>query len=254
MTSVDLPHPEGPTIERNSPSATSKLTAPAPLIWGLMLLHFAPRAARVAILATTMQSTVARTGRRLQYASIGWNSLEAVVAVGAGAVAGSIALVGFGVDSAIEVTASAAALWRLASDGDAGGRQTAERRALHIIGGCFLALAAYVLYESALALLARRPPDVSRVGIVLAALSLVVMPLLVRLKRRVARQLGSLALEAESRQTLLCAVLSAILLGGLGLNAALGWWWADPVAGLAMTPLIAREGWGALRGEPCCAT
>jgi divalent metal cation (Fe/Co/Zn/Cd) transporter len=200
-----------------------------------------------------MQTAVTRTGRLLQYASIGWNSLEAVVAVGSGALAGSIALVGFGVDSAIEVTASVAALWRLAQDGDACAREAAERRALRIIGVCFLLLAAYVLYESAGALLGRRAPEVSTVGIVLAALSLVVMPVLVRLKRRVARQLGSQALEAESRQTLVCAVLSAILLLGLGLNAALGWWWADPVAGLAMAPLIVREGWDALHGEACCA-
>jgi divalent metal cation (Fe/Co/Zn/Cd) transporter len=200
-----------------------------------------------------MRAAVARTGRALQYASIGWNSLEAVIAVGSGAIAGSIALVGFGIDSAIEVTASVAALWRLARDADEGAREPAERRALRVIGVCFLLLAAYVLYESATALLGRRPPDVSVIGIVLAALSLVVMPLLVRLKRRVARQLASHALEAESRQTLVCAVLSAILLAGLGLNAALGWWWADPVAGLVMTPLIAREGWNALRGEACCA-
>jgi divalent metal cation (Fe/Co/Zn/Cd) transporter len=152
-------------------------------------------------------------------------------AVGSGAVAGSIALVGFGRDSAIEVTASAAALWRLARDADEGARETAERRALRVIGACFLLLAAYVLYASAAVLVGRRPPDVSRVGIVLAALSLLVMPVLVRLKRHVARQLASHALEAESRQTLVCAVLSAILLVGLGLNAALGWWWADPVAG-----------------------
>ncbi len=226
-------------------------TKPAPAMWAPMLPHFAEGGAGAAILAG-MRATAARTGRLLQYASIGWNCLEAVIAIGSGALAGSIALVGFGVDSAIEVTASAAALWRLARDGDDCAREAAERRTLRIVGACFLALAAYVLYESVTTLLGREAPDVSAVGIALAAVSLIVMPVLVRLKRRVARQLGSPALEAESRQTLLCAVLSAILLAGLGLNAAFGWWWADPVAGLAMTPLIAREGWQALHGQACC--
>ena len=237
---MDLPQPDGPTMERNSPA-----------MWGPMLPHFAWGGGPAAILAG-MRASAARTGRQLQYASIGWNCLEAVVAVGSGALAGSIALVGFGVDSTIEVTASAAALWRLARDGDHCAREAAERRTRYIVGACFLALAAWVLYESVTTLLAREAAGVSAVGIALAGLSLIVMPVLVRLKRRVARRLGSQALEAESRQTLLCAVLSAILLIGLGLNAAAGWWWADPAAGLAMTPLIAREGWQALHGHACC--
>ena len=194
-----------------------------------------------------------RAGRRLQYLTIGWNSAECVVAVGAGLVAGSIALVGFGVDSAIEVTSSLAALWRLSRDRDPAHREIAERRALRTIAVCFLLLAAYVLYEAIEVLVEGRAPLRSLVGIVLATLSLLVMPLLARFKRRIASRLGSGALEAETRQTETCARLSAIVVVGLSLNAWLGWWWADPVAAIAMVPLIAWEGLQALRGRTCCA-
>lgn len=194
-----------------------------------------------------------KLGRALQYLTIAWNSAECLVALAAGFVAGSIALVGFGFDSAVEVTSSLAALWRLRNDADEGGREAAERRTLRIIGLCFLLLAAYVLGDAAIVLVERRAPDHSRVGIVLAALSMIVMPLLVRSKRRIATRLGSGALEAEARQTQVCAYLSAVLLAGLGLNAGLGWWWSDPVAGLVMAPLIANEGWQALKGRTCCA-
>jgi divalent metal cation (Fe/Co/Zn/Cd) transporter len=196
---------------------------------------------------------LARRGRRLQILTIAWNSAECVIAVAAGLAAGSIALVGFGFDSAIEVISSVAALWRLAHDRDEAARERAERQALRIIGACFLGLAIYVAVDAVKALVNREPPAASVVGIVVAALSLVVMPVLVRLKRRVATQLKSSALEAETRQTAVCAFLSAILLAGLGFNAWLGWWWADPVAGLLMVPLIAKEGIEALRGETCCA-
>jgi divalent metal cation (Fe/Co/Zn/Cd) transporter len=194
-----------------------------------------------------------KLGRALQYLTIAWNSAECLVALAAGFVAGSIALVGFGFDSAVEVTSSLAALWRLRNDADEAGREAAERRTLRIVGLCFLVLAAYVLCDAAIVLIERRPPDHSRVGIVLAALSMIVMPLLVRSKRRIATRLGSGALEAEARQTQVCAYLSAILLAGLGLNAGLGWWWSDPLAGLVMVPLIAKEGWQALKGRTCCA-
>ena len=194
-----------------------------------------------------------KLGRALQYLTIAWNSAECLVALAAGFVAGSIALVGFGFDSAVEVTSSLAALWRLRNDADEGGREAAERRTLRIIGLCFLLLAVYVLCDAVIVLIDRRPPDHSRVGIVLAALSMIVMPLLVRSKRRIATRLGSGALEAEARQTQVCAYLSAVLLAGLGLNAGLGWWWSDPVAGLVMVPLIANEGWQALKGRTCCA-
>ena len=194
-----------------------------------------------------------KLGRALQYLTIAWNSAECLVALAAGFVAGSIALVGFGFDSAVEVTSSLAALWRLRNDADEAGREAAERRTLRIIGLCFLLLAVYVLCDAVIVLIDRRAPDHSRVGIVLAALSMIVMPLLVRSKRRIATRLGSGALEAEARQTQVCAYLSAVLLAGLGLNAGLGWWWSDPVAGLVMVPLIANEGWQALKGRTCCA-
>jgi divalent metal cation (Fe/Co/Zn/Cd) transporter len=205
------------------------------------------------VVPAAMRAEAARTGRRLQYVTIVWNSAEAVVALTAGFFAGSIALVGFGFDSVVEVTSGAAALWRLGNDSDEVKREAAERRSLRIIGICFLILAAYVLYESAAVLAEGNAPQRSFVGIIVAALSLIVMPLLVRYKRRIARQLTSGALEAEARQTRVCAYLSAILLAGLGLNAWWGWWWADPLAGLAMVPLIAWEGLEAVRGRTCCA-
>lgn len=198
------------------------------------------------------RAAVARRGRRLQWLTIGWNALEFAVALGAGVVSGSVALVGFGVDSAIEVSASLAALWRLGRDVDPEHRERAERLTLRVIGVSFLALAAWVAQESVGALREGHGPETSVIGIALAALSLGVMPLLAWQKRRVARRLASGALEAETRQTEVCAWLSAILLVGLGLHAGLGWWWADAAAGLAMVPLIAREGWEAVRGHTCC--
>lgn len=205
------------------------------------------------MIATAVErARLGSTGRRLQYLTIAWNLAECVIALVAGFLAGSIALVGFGFDSAIEVTSSLAALWRLSRDDDRDAREHAERQALRLIGACFLLLAAYVLYEAILALVRRQAPEVTFTGIVLAALSLVVMPFLARAKRRVASRLGSGALEAETRQTEVCAYLSAILLGGLTLNAGLGWWWADPVSAIGMAPLIAREGWEAIRGRTCC--
>jgi divalent metal cation (Fe/Co/Zn/Cd) transporter len=198
------------------------------------------------------RADTARLGRRLQYLTVGWNAAEGLVAVFAGSIAGSIALVGFGLDSAIEVTSSLAALWRLRWDADEGRREAAERLTLRIVGACFLMLAAYVTFDAIRTLREQQAPAHSPVGIVLAALSLIVMPVLVRFKRRIARQLGSGALEAEARQTKVCAYLSAILLAGLGLNAWVGWWWADPVAGLSMVPLIVWEGLEAVRGRTCC--
>lgn len=198
----------------------------------------------------TPQAAHARRGRRLEYFTIAWNSLEAVASVGAGLFAGSIALVGFGVDSIIETSSGVILLWRL-RDGERG--EERERIALRLVGGSFLLLAAYVAFEAVKSLVTREPPEASHLGIGIAALSLVVMPLLARAKRRVAVKLNSRALRADSRQTDLCAYLSAILLVGLALNALFGWWWADPLAGLVMVPIIAWEGVGALRGESCCA-
>jgi divalent metal cation (Fe/Co/Zn/Cd) transporter len=182
-----------------------------------------------------------------------WNVAECGVALAAGFAAGSIALVGFGFDSAIEVTSGLAALWRLWRDADEARRAASERRVLQIIGVCFLLLAAYVLYDAIAALVGGVAPEHSTVGIVLAGLSLIVMPLLVHYKRQVANRLRSGALEAEARQTQVCAYLSAILLAGLGLNAWFGYWWADPLAGMAMVPIIAWEGVEAVRGRTCCA-
>jgi divalent metal cation (Fe/Co/Zn/Cd) transporter len=190
-----------------------------------------------------------RRGRSLEYLTVGWNLLEGLVAVVSGFAAGSTALVGFGFDSFIESLSGGALLWRLRSDEDAERR---EAVALKLVGVSFLALAAYVAFDAVKSLVNREPPEASYVGIALAVLSLVVMPLLARAKRRVAAGLSSRALAADSRQTDICAYLSAILLGGLILNALAGWWWADPAAALVMTPIIAKEGIGALRGETCC--
>ncbi len=198
------------------------------------------------------RARVAARGQRLEYFTIAYNSLEGVIAVVFGALAGSIALVGFGFDSVIEVTSGAALLWRLRAEMDDGRRERAEARSLRVVGICFLALAAYVGYEAAGSLLRREPPEQSVPGIVLAAASLVVMPLLARAKRAVARDIRSAAMKADAKQTELCTYLSAILLGGLALNALAGWWWADPAAALLMVPIMVSEGYKALRGESCC--
>jgi divalent metal cation (Fe/Co/Zn/Cd) transporter len=190
-----------------------------------------------------------RHARQLEYLTIGWNLLEGVIAVGAGLAAGSTALVGFGFDSFVESLSGGALVWRLRSDEDAERR---EQIALKLVGASFLILAAYVAFDAGMSLITREPPEASYVGIALSALSLVVMPLLARAKRGVAANLNSRALKADSRQTDICAYLSAILLGGLLLNALFGWWWADPVAALVMVPIIAKEGVEALRGETCC--
>jgi divalent metal cation (Fe/Co/Zn/Cd) transporter len=191
-------------------------------------------------------------GLRLEYFTIAYNSLEAAVALAAGLVAGSIALLGFGLDSVIEVTSGAALLWRLRGDNDAASRERKEAIALKTVGACFVLLAVYVAFEAGESLLLRRPPEHSPAGIALAAISMVVMPILARAKRRVAGRIKSKALSADARQTDFCAWLSAILLAGLLLNAVFGWWFADPVAALAMVPIIAREGWNTLRGKHCC--
>jgi len=193
-----------------------------------------------------------RRSRRLNYATLAYNSLEGVLSIGAGLLAGSIALVGFGTDSLIELAAGAAALWRLSADLNLARRERVEQQTLRLIGCCFLALAAYVSFEAIGALIDRTAPEQSPLGIGIAAASLLVMPFLARAKRTVALQLGSGALAAEARQTLVCTYLSAILLVGLALNALWGWWWADPVAGVAMVPLITWEGIEGVRGRSAC--
>lgn len=190
----------------------------------------------------------ARQGRHLEYFTLGWNLIEAVIAVAAGTSAGSIALIGFGIDSLIETLSGGILLWRLQlyeSD------EEREQIAAKLVGISFLLLAAYVCFDAVKALVLTEEPVASRVGIALACASLVVMPILARAKRRVASRLVSRSLEADSHQTDLCAYLSAILLAGLALNALFGWWWADPIAGLIMVPIIGREGIEILRGDSC---
>jgi divalent metal cation (Fe/Co/Zn/Cd) transporter len=193
-----------------------------------------------------------KRGRRLEYFTIAYNSLEGLIALVAGLMAGSIALVGFGFDSLIEVTSGTALLWRLHMDADESRRERVEAVTQRFVGACFLLLAAYVSYDSIKALVWREHPHESIPGIFLAIASVIVMPLLVRAKRKVARGIKSGAMMADSKQTELCTYLSAILLAGLLLNALVGWWWADPVAALIMVPIIVKEGIEGLRGDTCC--
>lgn len=185
-------------------------------------------------------------GRQLEYWTIGYNVLECGLALLAGWIAGSVSLTGFGIDSGIEVTSSAAVLWRLRS-----GPQR-EKLMLRIIGICFLALAAYLAVEAGERLWTRAPAKVSWLGIALACASLLIMPWLSREKRKVGTALGSATVLAGARQTDFCAYLSAILLAGLLANATFGWTWLDPAAALIMCPIIVREGILALRGQSCC--
>ena len=203
-------------------------------------------------LNTLSRAALVAQGRRLEYFTILYNSLEGLIAIAAGLLAGSIALVGFGFDSVIEVTSGAALLWRLQADINEEKRERVEAVSLRIVGGCFIALALYISYDSITTLISRAAPERSIPGIILAVVSLIVMPLLMRAKRRVAVGIKSAAMAADAKQTEFCTYLSGILLGGLLLNALLGWWWADPVAALVMVPIIAKEGVEALRGETCC--
>jgi divalent metal cation (Fe/Co/Zn/Cd) transporter len=197
------------------------------------------------------RTAVVRQARRLEYFTVGWNVIEGLVAVVAGLVAGSISLVGFGIDSFIEVTSGSVLLWRMSVDANGQDRDRNEKRALKAVGICFLALAAYIAYESVTDLWLNRSPEQSIPGIILACVSLVVMPLLSRAKRRVGQSLGSAAMYADAKQTEFCTYLSAILLVGLLLNALLGLWWADAAAGLVMVPIIAKEGIEGLQGKTC---
>jgi len=175
--------------------------------------------------------------------------VEATVGIGAGMLAGSVALVGFGADSVIELFSSAVLIWRLRA-GSVGERR--ERQALRLVGWSFVALAVYVAFEAAGDLILRRAPEASYAGIALAAVALVAMPILARAKRRVAAGLRSDAMRADSRQTDFCAWLAGILLAGLALNARFQWWWADPAAAFLMVPVIVREAIRVFRGEACC--
>ena len=198
------------------------------------------------------RAVLVKRGIRLSYATIAYNSLEAFVSLVAGIIAGSVALIGFGFDSVIEVTASLAAQWRLRSDLEVDRRERAELFTMRIVGACFIGLAVYIPYDAGVTLWQRRAPQRSSLGIAVLALSVVVMPLLARSKKSVARALASGALEAEATQTSLCAYLSAIGLVGVALNAAFGWWWADPVAALVMVPIVAQEGIEGVRAARAC--
>ena len=192
----------------------------------------------------------------LTWLTLAYNSLEAVLSLAAAWMSGSVALLGFGVDSTIELSASVVALWRLSVDDQTHRRDHSERVALRLIGVSFFGLALFVGYQSLDMLIQQKAPSESPLGIAVAALAVVVMPILARAKRRVACGMGSSALSAEATQTMLCTYLSVILLGGLLLNAGFGWWWADPIAALVMVPIIGREGWEAMRGRstcPCCS-
>lgn len=204
------------------------------------------------VLDSQQRAALVRRGQTLSIATIVYNALEGIVAVVAGAMAGSISLIGFGVDSIIEVASGGASLWRLHADVIPERRARVEKTAHRIIGASFLALAAYIGYDALESLLHRQAAEESYVGIAIAVGSLIVMPLLARAKRRVAGGLGSRALAADATQTDVCTYLSMILLGGLLLNATVGWWWADPVAALAMTPFLTKEGLEGLKGEPPC--
>ena len=198
------------------------------------------------------RQAVAQRGKSLEYFTIGWNTLEGLVAVVSGLFAGSISLVGFGIDSFIEVTSGTVLLWTMSVDADALKRERNEMLSLRLIGICFLALALYVGYESLSDLLHKKAPEHSVPGIILAGVSLVVMPLLSRAKKKVGNELGSAAMHADAKQTDFCVYLSAILLTGLLLNLTLEWWWVDPVAALVMVPIIAKEGINGIRARACC--
>jgi divalent metal cation (Fe/Co/Zn/Cd) transporter len=218
----------------------------------------APRGQATPIVFTSQdRAALVRRGRRLSYATLAVVSVEAGVALAVGLVAGSVALLGYGVDSVIELVSGAAALWRLAADREPGRRARVERQSARVIGVGFVALAVYILVDAGRALIRREASHPSVAGIAVALLSLVTMPVLARAKRAVATRLRSDALAGDAAQASLCAYLSAILLAGLALNAALGWWWADPAAALLMVPIIAQEGIRALRGvactDDCCA-
>jgi divalent metal cation (Fe/Co/Zn/Cd) transporter len=198
------------------------------------------------------RAVLRRRVRLLVAATIAYNLVEAVVALAAGTVASSVALIGFGLDSVIEVASAAAVAWQFSAR-DPALIERRERAALRVVAGSFFALAAYVCVESVRTLLgAGGGPGHSPVGIALVAVSVAVMPLLSLAQRRAGRELGSASAVADSKQTLLCTYLSAAVLVGLVLNAALGWWWADPAAGLVLAALAVREGRNAWRGDTCC--
>lgn len=201
----------------------------------------------ITTLTPARRAALSRRSLRLAYATAAYNLLEGLVAIAAGAAASSSALIGFGLDSFVEVSSAAIIIWQFRSRVP----ESKERRALKLIALSFFALAVWVTVDAARSLLGGSDADASPVGIGLAIASLVVMPLLVRAKRRTGRELGSATVLADSMQTMLCTYLSAVLLVGLVLNAALGWSWADPIAALVIAGVAVKEGVEAWRGEQC---
>ena len=203
----------------------------------------------MAVLTPARRERLHRRGLILEWFTVAWNVVEAVVAIGVGLVVGSVALVGFGVDSGIEVISAVALLWRLYRAGPNASAEEhgeAERKALYLVAATFFLLAGYITYEAVGALLSGEGPESSAVALALSIVSIVVMPTLAYLKGRTGREMGSRALLADSVETWVCAYLAIALLGAVGLNAAFGWWWADPVGALAMLPVILWQGWETL--------
>jgi divalent metal cation (Fe/Co/Zn/Cd) transporter len=198
----------------------------------------------------SLKERLHRRGVRLEVFTVAWNVVEAVVAVGVGIVVGSVALVGFGVDSGIEVVSAVALLWRLLKAGPHASvpeESAAERKALYLVAATFFLLALYILYEAVGALISGEGPESSIVALVLSAVSLVIMPVLAYLNGRTGREMGSRALVADSKETWVCSYLSLALLLGVGLNVLFGWWWADSLGALAMLPVIIWQGWETLQ-------
>ncbi|MDG4782232.1 cation transporter [Micromonospora sp. WMMD961] len=207
-----------------------------------------PRISLTVAPSPVRRATLIRRVRLFVAATITYNLIEAVVAIGAGTIASSTALIGFGLDSVIEVASAAAVAWQFSGPN----HERRERTALRVIAISFFALAGYVGVESMRALLGTDRPEHSTIGLLLAAVSLAVMPILSAAQRRAGRELGSASAVADSKQTLLCTYLSAVLLVGLALNSLLGWWWADPAAALTIAAVAVKEGREAWRGDTCC--
>lgn len=205
--------------------------------------------------ALSLRGEQLRHALRLEWLTVGWNVVEGLVGVGAALAAGSVALLGFGLDSFVETASGAILIWRLKAERTAADPEEIERldhRARRLVGVSLFLLAVYITADAAVSLWRGERPEASPVGIGLTILSLIVMVWLARAKRRTAAKLGSRALEADAIQTTACWWLSLITLAGVGLNTAFGWWWADPTAALGMTVFLVREGGEAWRGEECC--
>lgn len=203
----------------------------------------------------TARPQVLRRALRLEYLTVGWNLVEGVIAIGAALAAGSVALLGFGIDSFVESASGSVLIWRLWAERRAGDRERieqAERRAQKLVAASLFLLAAFIAFDAVTTLAAQERPSPSALGIGVTSLSIGVMWWLAREKRRAATALGSRSLEADAFQTTACWWLSIVVLGGIGLNALFGWWWADPVAAIGMTYFLVREGRGAWEGDECC--